>query len=233
MHVVTANLNETLSVLKKSYLLPRQNFNLESTMKTQISRRPSGFTLVELLVVIAIIAVLAGAGFAAGNAAIQKAKKTTAMATCIALESAVNNFYTEYGSMPTDSTTDTVLIDTRSGDDPTLKALLGLEGNGANVLNPRGIKFLSVKEGKRLGATGGINGIIFSTTGTSIQGIFDPWGGSYKLAMDGDYDERVTPAPKGGGSMTLNGRRAAAWSDGADGKAAANGKITDDVTTWK
>ncbi|MGL5019041.1 MAG: type II secretion system protein [Luteolibacter sp.] len=202
-------------------------------MKTQISRRPNGFTLVELLVVIAIIAVLAGAGFAAGNAAIQKAKKTTAMATCIALESAVNNFYTEYGSMPTNDSGDSVLIDTKSGSDPTLRALLGLEGTGASVLNPRAIKFLSVKEGKKIGATGGINGIIFSSTGTSIDGIFDPWGGSYKMVIDGDYNEQVKPSPKGGGvAVTLNGRRAAAWSDGADGKAAASGKVADDVTTW-
>ena len=72
-------------------------------MKTPLHPPPNGFTLVELLVVIAIIAVLAGAGFAAGNAAIQKAKKTTALATCTALESAVNNFYTEYGAMPSDT----------------------------------------------------------------------------------------------------------------------------------
>lgn len=201
-------------------------------MKTQIHRRPHGFTLVELLVVIAIIAVLAGAGFAAGNAAIQKAKKTTAMATCIALESAVNNFYTEYGSMPTSQSGDSVLIDTKTGSDPTLRALLGIEGTGANVLNPRAIKFLSVKEGKKIG-TGGINGIIFSSTGTSIVGIFDPWGGSYKMVIDGDYNEQVKPAPKGGGAaVTLNGRRAAAWSDGADGKDAKPGKPADDVVTW-
>ena len=70
-------------------------------MKTHPSAARTASPLVELLVVIAIIAVLAGAGFAAGNAAIQKAKKTTALATCTAIESAVNNFYTEYGAMPT------------------------------------------------------------------------------------------------------------------------------------
>jgi prepilin-type N-terminal cleavage/methylation domain-containing protein len=196
-------------------------------MKTQFHRRAHGFTLVELLVVIAIIAVLAGAGFAAGNAAIQKAKKTTAMATCIALESAINNFYTEYGAMPTSASTDEI-VDTKDGNSPLLKALLGLEGTGANVLNTRGIKFLSVKEGKNK-----MNGIVYNTTGSAITGIFDPWGGTYKVVLDADYDEKVKPTPKGGGTaITLNGRRAAAWSDGADGKGAAPGKTADDVVTW-
>lgn len=195
-------------------------------MKTQSSRRAHGFTLVELLVVIAIIAVLAGAGFAAGNAAIQKAKKTTAMATCIALESAINNFYTEYGAMPTNGSADET-IDTKDGNSALIKALLGLE-TGTNVLNTRGIKFLSVKEGKNK-----MNGIVYSTTGTSVTGIFDPWGGTYKVILDGDYDEKVKPAPKGGSaSVQLNGRRAAAWSDGADGKGGAPGKAADDVVTW-
>ncbi|MGL4400198.1 MAG: type II secretion system protein [Luteolibacter sp.] len=196
-------------------------------MKTQISRRPNGFTLVELLVVIAIIAVLAGAGFAAGNAAIQKAKKTTAMATCIALESAVNNFYTEYGSMPTGGSGDSVLIDTKDGSNETISALLGSN----TTLNPRAIKFLSVKEGKKVGTNGGLNGIIFNSTGSQALAIYDPWGGTYKMVIDGDYNEQVKPSPKGGTTVTLNGRRAAAWSEGADGKD-GGGRIADDVITW-
>ncbi len=201
-------------------------------MKTQISRRPHGFTLVELLVVIAIIAVLAGAGFAAGNAAIQKAKKTTAMATCIALESAVNNFYTEYGAMPTSGSSDEK-IETNEKTNKTLIALLGLEAaGGTNNLNPRNIKFLSVKEGKEVG-TKGINGIIYTKQG-GFNGIYDPWGGSYKIMIDGDYDETLKSVkPKGStAAVNLNARRVAAWSDGADGKDDANGKATDDVVTW-
>jgi type IV pilus assembly protein PilA len=198
-------------------------------MKTHSTRRQNGFTLVELLVVIAIIAVLAGAGFAAGNAAIQKAKKTTAMATAIALESAVNNFYTEYGSMPTSKSEDSVQIDTKDGTNETISALLGTN----TTLNPRAIKFLSVKEGKKVGS-GGTNGIVYSggSGSTTVQGIYDPWGGTFKLVIDGDYNEQVRPSPKGGTAVTLNGRRAAAWSDGADGKDAATGKSADDVVTW-
>ena len=179
-------------------------------MKTPSSRRKDGFTLVELLVVIAIIAVLAGAGFAAGNAAIQKAKKTTALATVVSLEQAVNQFYTEYGSMPSAVTTDTeISINDAEGKKLTL-TLLGME-TGTTPLNPRAVKFLSAKEGKAKK-----NGIIYNTSGTAVDGIYDPWGGPYKLMLDGNYDERITVAPSGGTSVVLNGRRVAAWSEGAD-----------------
>ena len=200
-------------------------------MKTPTSRRQDGFTLVELLVVIAIIAVLAGAGFAAGNAAIQKAKKTTALATCTALESAVSNFYTEYGSMPTTSvgngTTDDPPIKTKS-DLETLKVLLGLTETTNPPLNGRAVKFLSVREGK-----GNKNGLMYNASGSTVTGLFDPWGGSYYLAMDTNYDEKVEAQPAGAtAAKKLNGRRAAAWSNGADGAGTATGKIGDDVITW-
>ncbi len=194
-------------------------------MKTHPSRRPAGFTLVELLVVIAIIAVLAGAGFAAGNAAIQKAKKTTALATCTALESAVNNFYTEYGSMPKDNLASDTKV--RTDDTTFLKVLLGLEGTGSGVLNSRAIKFLSVKEGKA-----NKNGLIYDSVGTNVKGLYDPWGGTYDVMLDGDYDEKIEVKTAAGVTKTLNGRRVAAWSNGADATSGTGGKATDDVLTW-
>jgi prepilin-type N-terminal cleavage/methylation domain-containing protein len=190
-------------------------------MKTHSIRRQNGFTLVELLVVIAIIAVLAGAGFAAGNAAIQKAKKTTAMATAIAIESAINNFYTEYGSMPTDATADATV---KTSDVTLLNVLLGLEKESASMLNSRKIKFLSVKEGKAKK-----NGIIYAGTGTTVEALYDPWGGYYSVALDADYDEKLK-ATVSGTAYNLNGRRAAAWSEGADYNGAKKG--ADDVKTW-
>jgi prepilin-type N-terminal cleavage/methylation domain-containing protein len=193
-------------------------------MKTQSVRAVRGFTLVELLVVITIIVILAGAGFSAGNSAIQKAKKTTCLAAATAIESAVNNFYTEYGSMPSDVSQDTEFVTDEAAGIDLLKALLGMD----KTLNPRGLKFLSAKEGKS-----NKNGLIYNSSSTDVTGMFDPWGGPFNVMMDLDYDEKVVVQPKGAGNLSanLNGRRVAVWSDGADG-ISASGKAADDVKTW-
>jgi prepilin-type N-terminal cleavage/methylation domain-containing protein len=200
-----------------------------SIMKIPIIRRPKGFTLVELLVVIAIIAVLASAGFAAGNAAIQKARREVARATAVAIESSVNNFYTEYGSMPKDGDKD-VTVKTNT-DTTFLKVLLGLEGTASGVLNTRAIKFLSAKEGKA-----NKNGLIYGSSGSDVKGLYDPWGGPFNVILDLDYDEKVDPDTGASAKVTLNGRRVAVWSDGADGPDVPGGsksnKASDDVKTW-
>jgi prepilin-type N-terminal cleavage/methylation domain-containing protein len=200
---------------------PSLQHPIQSIMKTHSVRAHRGFTLIELLVVIAIIAVLAGVGFSAGGSAIQKAKKTTCLAAAVSIESAVNNFYTEYGSMPSAGTADTTVKTDGSGIN-LLETLLGMDTG----LNPRGIKFLSAKEGKA-----NKNGLIYNASGNNITGMFDPWGGPYNVILDLDYNEKVAPAPSAGGGATLNGRRAAVWSNGADG-VPTGGKATDDVKTW-
>ncbi len=194
-------------------------------MKNPSVRINRGFTLVELLVVIAIVVVLAGAGFSAGGAAIQKAKKTTCLAAATGIETAVNNFYTEYGSMPTDGEDDEIFVTDEAAGIDLLKTLLGED----KTLNPRGIKFLSANEGKA-----NKNGLIYNSSGTEVTAMFDPWGGPYNVILDLNYDEKLEAVqPKGAGNKpsTLNGRRVAVWSDGADG-VSASGKAADDVKTW-
>jgi prepilin-type N-terminal cleavage/methylation domain-containing protein len=186
-------------------------------MKTRSSKILRGFTLVELLVVITIIAVLAGIATPMGLSAIQKGKKTTCLAAATAIETAVGNFYNEYGSMPSSGTDDTTVKTNATAGINLLKALVGLD----TTLNPRGIKFLSVKEGKA-----NKNGLIYNSTGTDVTGMYDPWGGAYNVMLDLGYDEKVTTAPTAGGGATLNGRRVAVWSDGA------SSKLNDDVKTW-
>ena len=69
-------------------------------------------------------------------------------------------------------------------------------------------------------------------SGDTVTGLYDPWGGLFNVMLDLDYDEKVIVKPKGASAnTTLNGRRVAVWSDGADGKT-ATGKSNDDVKTW-
>lgn len=184
-------------------------------------RSPRGFTLIELLVVITIIAVLAGAGFVVGNSALNRARKLTAQAAATSLEQAVNAFYSEYGIFPVqggdsrvDTGTDTEFLNTLLGKNPDL--------------NPRGLKFLTAKEGKKRG-TGGAGGLIFADGG-SVSGMYDPWGNAYIVILNTEYEDQLrfqTPDDK---SVTLNGRNAAVFSPGVpEGEVITNDTL---VTSW-
>ncbi len=196
-------------------------------MKTHSSRRPSGFTLVELLVVIAIIAVLAGAGFAAGNAAINKARKTVAQATAVSVEQAVNAFYSEYGTMPIDSSGAEDVQPIRTDNDELLNVLLGLDEITQPALNRRGVKFLNVKEGTKVG-NGGKGGLVYGANGRNVIGLFDAWGNPFYVALDTNYDETLEVTLGGRPMERLNGRKVAVYGPGGDGQLGT----TDDVKTW-
>ena len=135
--------------------------------------------------------------------------------TATALESAVHNFHTEYGRLP--ATEDRVKTDTPTGIS-FLTVLLGLETTD----NTRGIKFLSVKEGKNRR-----NGLIYSESGDTVEGFFDPWGNPYTVILDTDYDELLR-FKLGSRDIELKGRRVAAFSSGHDHKEGTK----DDVLTW-
>jgi len=182
-------------------------------------------------VVIAIIAILASAGFAVGNKALQSARKTMALKVCSGIELGVNNFFTEYNSLPTEETVDPELeTDTGTGLD-FVRIMLASEPTPATgtIMNVKGIKFLEVKEGKA-----NKDGLIYNTAGTEVQGLFDPWGGPFHVILDANYDEKIEVQPKAAAAKKiLNGRRVAAWTNGADGvEDGITGKVMDDVMTW-
>jgi len=202
-------------------------------MKSQLSRRKNGFTLVELLVVIAIIAVLAGLATPMALNALEKGKKISALATCTAIESAVNNFYTEYGGLPTSQTQDEPAVNTTdAGSIDFLNILLGLKETADPPMNTRAIKFLTAKDGKAKK-----DGLIYDQRSVAhVRGLYDPWGGPYMVMMDADYNGELKVQPAASTkSVTLHNRRVAVWSNGADctnGGKGAKGKTIDDVKTW-
>jgi len=187
-------------------------------MNAPISRRRSGFTLIELLVVIAIIVVLAAAGFSAGIIAMNRAKTMASVATAKALENAVNNFYTEYGSLPDVP----YKVQTDSGEGVRLlNILLGLEENSNKMQNTRMLKLLQAVETKTKS-----KGLLYSSSGRAV-GLYDAWGSPFTVETDVNYEERLRVS-LGDKTELLNGRRVAVYSPGVDKKYGT----TDDVKSW-
>jgi prepilin-type N-terminal cleavage/methylation domain-containing protein len=195
---------------------------------TRLPRTYKGFTLVELLVVIAIIAVLAAMGFAGAQAAINRARKTKARKVCVTMDQAVMSFYDEYGFLPTNPDGDTTL-DTDSDEADLLTILLGYENDSNRMENQKKIRFFEAGEAKG-GKSSAKDGIRYGSS-NSVEGLFDPWGETYQVLLDGNYDETLdNPFTGGTQSSTLRGRRVATFSFGKNGKN-DNGS-GDDVKSW-
>ena len=172
-----------------------------------------------MLVVIAIIVGLATLGFMAAGPAIAKAKTMTSKAAATSIETAINSFYQEYGALP--DVGDRVKTDKGEGK-KLLEILLGLEGDSGKVQNPRNVKFLTAKE-----TTKNFDGLKYTSSGRSVEGMWDAWGNPFVIELDTNYEERMR-FNHGGKQVTLNGRRVAIYSAGPDKKEGTQ----DDVKTW-
>jgi len=142
------------------------------------------------------------------------------LATSIAIESAVNNLYSEYGAVP--DVGDRVTTDSVKGV-KFLTILLGVDDGSSKPENPRAIKFLSVKEGKNRRG-----GLIYDSKENRPDGLFDPWGNPYTVILDTDYDGQLH-FEIAGRHVDLKNRRVAVFSPGRDCKLGTS----DDVKTWE
>lgn len=103
--------------------------------------RKSKFTLIELLVVIGIIGILTGILLPAISGSMNEGKKTKVAATCRQIAQAVENYKSEYGSLPgsgnsdTDSQVDATLLDILGGNNARSKPFFNNSGTLAHPFN--------------------------------------------------------------------------------------------------
>lgn len=123
-----------------------------------------GFTLIELLVVITVIAILAGIVLNTAGYMQRKAAWSRAEAEIAALSAALESYKVEYGTYPTNSSTDNAI----------LRAALG---SGINTNhNPLGKMFFEFPAG--MSPSG--------TTATATTPVLDPFGNQYGYQFPGN-----------------------------------------------
>jgi len=218
------------------------------------SFRVGGFTLIELLTVIAIIAILIGLLFPAFKGVQDQAKRTQAKNDLTQIVTAVNAFYTEYGTYPTTQTTDYIYGPGGTAHNNALfNELQGCPTTGIfpptcsanSTLNTRQIVFISPPAVKN--PANPRSGI--ATQATSINSIsvaigdfVDPWATPYNVEIDADYNNQIetNPYPDTDGSAGPTPLRLGviSWSYGKDqtkgtkgGSSNFNG--SDDVISWQ
>ena len=182
----------------------------------------------ELLIVITIIAILMGLLFPVFQGVQNQAKKAQAKNDLTQIVTAVNAYYTEYGKYPV--VTDDTPIGNTADLFYTLRAIASGTANASDAANPRKIVFLEVPDAKNQSQPrAGVK--------TSDGQWYDPWATSYKIAIDGSYDNAVAnPYGSTGGAGSDPVRTGViSWSLGKDKQLGKSGKFTnsDDVISWQ
>ena len=154
---------------------------MKKNLPPTTAAQTSGFTLIELLVVITILGILMSLGVSGAGAVRNQARTAQARNDCAGLSTSIRSFYTDYSRYP---------VSLSKKDDSPYEALPDSTGN-AEVLgallatdtsvNPRGVVYYENKSAK-IGASG-------TPAGGMWKGaVFDPWGYTYGICVDGDYD---------------------------------------------
>lgn len=182
------------------------------------------FTLIELLVVITLIGLLTSLAFSAYRGAVLRTRNLVALAAVKNVTLSVQNYVADYNRMPVRSSVDEEVE--LSAGSPLLKVLMG---ENVDRLNPKGTRFLPDQPMGRNGAGG--------LVGTDGQwALADSWGTPYRVAVDADWDQRVSnpdvrnedPSIAGTASSWLP-LLAISYSAGADKKFGTR----DDVVSWR
>jgi prepilin-type N-terminal cleavage/methylation domain-containing protein len=186
------------------------------------------FTLIELLVVITIIAILMALLFPAFKGVQDHAKRTQAKNDLTQIVTAVNAFYTDYGTYPIDigahGSNDVLYGDPGGSFDnkDVMDALLALN----DTFNPKKISFLQINDVKDADhPRGGIATKDVTQNGWSIKtgSSVDPWGGEYLISIDGTYDGYTLFYIAYSDLPNSVKTGAIAWSFGKDARQGTNG----------
>ncbi|MGB0776039.1 MAG: type II secretion system protein [Akkermansiaceae bacterium] len=189
-------------------------------------KNKKGFTLVELLVVIAIIAVLAGLAAPAIMNALKRAKVVKVSAICVSVETAINNFESEYDYLPYGSGTIPTSDDSVRTDDDVIAVLCGVE----DQINFKEIKFFELAAAKGDTAATYSDGLVLDK-GAGTAALYDPWGELYYLVIDYDQDGEIDH-PFDAGADPINGKKALIHSTGAEKQINAETSTKDIPRSW-
>lgn len=171
--------------------------------KSPLGPEKTAFTLMELLIVIAIIGILMSLLFPAANSAIDAAKKAQAKNDVVQIATAVVAYETEYGKLPATNA---------SAQDVSGAWLQALGGSNASSLNPRQIVFIELPNAKGNPPKKGVSG----------ETWYDPWGATYRIAFDDNYDNTIADAGDTKGIKASNLRKKVAVWNNVSGMANAN-----------
>ena len=148
----------------------------------------AGFTLIELLVVVTILGILMSLAFTGSGAIRNQARSAQARNDCASLSSAIKAFYTDYSRYPVgvgksdDAPYEPDTVETANSE--VINALTGFDA----VVNPRGIRYYEGKAAKKNSAGLWAGGLFPFSSTLASSSLFDPWGFSYGICVDGDND---------------------------------------------
>ncbi len=170
----------------------------------------SGFTMIELLASVGIIIVLASMILFGLNVARQRARTLEARSMSEQIQLAWEAYLADYQEFPFEGGGSTLQVEsdiimqtlrTRHSDDPP-------DVSEYRSYNRRGYTYFDIHH--------------------LSEGVRDPWGNFYQIALDMNNNGRVTVPADGGGQETIR-QSVAVWSMGRDGESGTSA----DIRSWR
>lgn len=181
--------------------------------------KPKHFLAAVVLLGLATVAFFVGKGL---SSAWNKERSLQTANDVIVLQSAICNFYSEYGSLPklgkASGTTDGPAGET------LLLILLGNHASDPGYQNPRQITFLNAKVSENRDRAG----LVYKDgkSGSHPQGLYDAWGMPFHFVFDEDHDGQIAD-PLASGNV-IRGKPVVVYSSGPD----KNPGGGDDIISW-